>query len=255
HLRHPPGPRPAHPRHLLARRAARSPGRGAIHHRPAGRLRGIRRRRPRLPPRHQGSRSPHNPRSRAPARCVTTEEPYRDDVTDPLALRLEADHIALEDHTSTSAQHAHRIIATHLWTMLRNLGFTEGRVLAVGDDAATFIELPHTDGYSSLSVVADITDAHTPGTQFPVQLRLPKAHDRFDVVIASLPYNDVRLQDPGHVVVRRAVQAQLALTLHTLTRPGGCTILLASHDLMDQPFPEARRHLHPAAALLSAVRL
>lgn len=184
-----------------------------------------------------------------------TREPYRDDANDPHALRLEADHIALEDHVATSAQPAHRIIATHLWTMLRDLGFTEGRVLAVGEDAATFIGLPHTDGYSSLSVLADITDAHTPGTQFPVQLRLPKAHDRFDVVIASLPYNDVRLQDPGHVVVRRAVQAQLALALHSLTRPGGYTTLLASHDLMDQPFPEARRQLHLVADLLGAVRL
>lgn len=184
-----------------------------------------------------------------------TGEPYRDDANAPHALRLEADHIALQDHTSTSAQHAHRIIATHLWTMLRDLGFTQGRVLAVGEDAATFTGLPHTDGYSSLSVVADITDAHTPGTPFPVQLRLPKAHDRFDVVIASLPYNDVRLQDPAHVVVRRAVQAQLALTLHSLTRPGGYTILLASHDLMDQPFPEARRQLHLVADLLGAVRL
>ena len=75
-----------------------------------------------------------------------TGEPYRDDASDPHALRLEADHIALQDHTSTSAQHAHRIIATHLWPMLRDLGFTQGRVLAVGEDAATFIGLPHTDG-------------------------------------------------------------------------------------------------------------
>ena len=81
-----------------------------------------------------------------------TGEPYRDDANDPHALRLEADHTALEDHTTTSAQLAHRIIATHLWTMLRDLGFTEGRVLAVGDDAATFIGLPHTDGSSPASV-------------------------------------------------------------------------------------------------------
>lgn len=184
-----------------------------------------------------------------------TGQPYREDANDPHALRLKADQLALEDHTSTSAQPTHRIIATHLWTMLRNLGFTEGRVLAVGEDAATFIGLPHTDGSWSLSVVADITDAHTPGTPFPVQLRLPKANDRFDVFIASLPYNDVRLQDHQHVVARRAVQGQLALTLYRLTRPGGYTILLASHDLMDQPFPEARRHLHLVADLLGAVRL
>ncbi|WP_193311424.1 hypothetical protein [Georgenia satyanarayanai] len=184
-----------------------------------------------------------------------TGAPYRDDANDPHALRLEADHLALQDHSTTSAQPAHRIIATHLWTMLRDLGFTEGRVLALGDDAATFIGLPHTDGSSPASVVADITDTHTPSTQFLVQLRPPKAHDRFDVVMASLPYNDVRLQHPGHVIVRRTVQAQLALTLATLTRSGGYTILLASHDLMDQPFPEARRHLHLVADLLGAVRL
>jgi len=90
-----------------------------------------------------------------------TGEPYRDDASDPHALRLEADHIALEDHAATSAQPAHRIIATHLWTMVRYLGFTHVRVLTVGDDAATFIGLPYTDVYSSLSVVADISDGHT----------------------------------------------------------------------------------------------
>ncbi|WP_447925374.1 hypothetical protein [Georgenia muralis] len=45
-------------------------------------------------------------------------------------------------------------------------------------------------------------------------------------MIASLPYNDVRLQHPGHVLLR-AVQAQPAFTMQRLTRPGGYTVLLA----------------------------
>lgn len=184
-----------------------------------------------------------------------TSEPYRDDTHDPRALRLEADHVALDDHTSISAAPTYRIIASQLWTMLRNLGFTHGRALAVGDGAATLLGLPHTDDTSFLSLIADITAAHAPGSQFAVQLRVPKAHERFDVVIASLPYHDVRLQDPEHVLVRRAVQAELAVAMQRLTRPGGYTVLLASHDLMDHPFPEARRHLHLGSDLVGAVRL
>ncbi|WP_448071040.1 hypothetical protein [Georgenia yuyongxinii] len=186
---------------------------------------------------------------------MTSPQPYRDDNPSMHDRRLEADHIALEDHASTSARPAHRIIATHLWTMLHNLGFTHGRVLAVGDDAATLIRLPHTDGTSFLSLIADLPAAHTPGDPLPVQLRVPKAHERFDVVLASLPYNDVRLQDPQHVLLRRTVQAELAVTMNKLTRPGGYTVLLASHDLLDHPFPEARRQLHRGADLLGAVRL
>ena len=170
------------------------------------------------------------------------------------ARRRDADHIALDDHASTSAEPAHRIIATHLWTMLRTLRFTDGRVLAVGDAAAPLLGLRHTDT-SFLSVVADITAAHSPDSQLSVRVGMPRAHDRFDVVIASLPYNDVRLQAPEHVIVRRAVQAQLALAMQRLTRAGGYTVLLASHDLMDHPFPEARRELHIGGDLLGAVRL
>src|SRR5690606_17832663 len=143
----------------------------------------------------------------------------RDDTRDPRALRREADHVALDDHATTSARPAHRIIATHLWTMLRHLGFTHGRVLAVGDGAATLLGLPNTDGTSLFSVVADVTTTRDPGSQLSTQVRAPKAHERFDVVISSMPYNDVRLQDPEHVVLRRAVQAQLAVTMQRLTRP------------------------------------
>lgn len=94
-----------------------------------------------------------------------TSGPYRDQARDLRALRREADHVAHDDHASTSARPVHRIIATHLWTMLRNLGFTDGRVLAVGDDAATLLGLPQTDGTSFLSLVADVTSAHGPGSQ------------------------------------------------------------------------------------------
>ncbi|MFE5291362.1 hypothetical protein ACFQ8T_04220 [Isoptericola sp. NPDC056618] len=170
-------------------------------------------------------------------------------------LRRQADEIALDDHVATSARPAHRIIATHLWAMLRGLGFDHGRVLAVGEDAATLLGLPHTDGHSFISLAADITPDHAPGAELPARETVPRAGDRYDVVIASLPYNDVRLQDPAHVVLRRAGQARLALALQRLTRPGGYTVLLASHDLMDNPYPEARRQLHLGGDLLGAVRL
>ncbi|WP_231581849.1 hypothetical protein [Cellulosimicrobium funkei] len=180
-----------------------------------------------------------------------SSEPH-DDIR---ALRREADHIALDDHVATSARPAHRVIANHPWTMLRDLGVEDARVLAVGEDAATLIGLPHTDGYTFRSLVADISPRHTPGVAFPVTERVPKMSDRYDVVIASLPYNDARLQDPAHVVLRRAAQAKLALLMQHLTRPGGYTVLLASHDLMDNPYPEARQQLHLGADLLGAVRL
>ncbi|WP_447925369.1 hypothetical protein [Georgenia muralis] len=181
-------------------------------------------------------------------------EPFLD-AGDMYARRRDADRIALDDHASTSAEPALRIIATHLWAVLRTLGFTDGRVLAVGDAAGPLIGLPNTDGNSLLSAIADITPAQIPGRMFTVRVGMPRAYDRFDVVVASLPYNDIRLQHPEHVVARRAVQAQLAVAMQRLTRPGGYTMLLASHDLMDHPFSETRRQLHIGGDLLGAVRL
>ncbi|MFD6175549.1 MULTISPECIES: hypothetical protein [unclassified Isoptericola] len=181
-------------------------------------------------------------------------EPH-DDGRDLRDLRRQADEIALDDHVATSARPAYRIIATHLWAMLRGLKFDQGRVLAVGEDAATLLGLPHTDGHSFTSLVADITPDHAPGAETPAHETVPRIGDRYDVVIASLPYNDVRLQDPAHVVLRRAGQAKLAATLQHLTSPGGFTVLLASHDLMDNPYPRTRTQLHLGGDLLGAVRL
>lgn len=81
-----------------------------------------------------------------------TVNPHHDDASDPRDQRREVDHVVLDDHVSTSARPAHAIIAIHLWTLLRAVGFAAGYVLAVGDGAATLIGLPHTDGTSSLSL-------------------------------------------------------------------------------------------------------
>ncbi|GAB3099579.1 hypothetical protein [Isoptericola nanjingensis] len=169
--------------------------------------------------------------------------------------RRQADKIAAYDHASTSARPAHRIIARHLWHALRDLGFDQGRVLAVGEDAATLLGLPHTDGFSFASLAADVTAEHRPGDRLQTARYRPHADDRFDVVIGLLPYNDVRLQDPADVVLRRATQGRLAVTLEGLTRPGGLTAMLASHDLMDNLYPGVRGLIHDRGDLLGAVRL
>lgn len=169
--------------------------------------------------------------------------------------RRRADEVALDDHVATSARPAHRTIASRLWPALRSLGFTSGSALAVGEDAGTLLGLPHTDGHTFTSLSATVTAAHEPGRALAVHEVVPRPGDRFDLVIGLLPYNDVRLQHPQNVVTRRAGQARLAITLAALTHPGGTTVLLASHDLLDNRYPGPRQHLHQLCDLTGAVRL
>jgi len=173
---------------------------------------------------------------------------------DERALREFADMVAMRDSGNTSALLPHRIITEQLWKALRTLGFDSGRVLVHGDDPATFLGQPHTKGYGFGSLTATVGPAHRPGDQIRADGFANFAED-FDLVIAALPFNDVKFAQPVHQVRRRAVQNALALASLDLTKPGGITVVLASHDLLDVPYSGARQEIASQADLIGAVRL
>lgn len=173
---------------------------------------------------------------------------------DERALREFADLVAMRDSRTTSALRPHRIMAEHLWKALRTLGFDSGRVLVHGDDPATFLGHPRAKGHGFGSLTATVGPAERLG--YPVRAeKFVDAAENFDLLIAAVPFNDVKFSHPVHQARHRAMQDVLTLVSLNLTKPGGITVVLASHDLLDAPYTEARQEIANQADLIGAVRL
>ncbi len=172
----------------------------------------------------------------------------------PRELRIRADELAANDHSTMGATETHHLVGGQLWRTFRALGYTEGVVLGAGDGAVPMVGIPEMDQASEDSVVADLDSQHRP--RRPVQdLEAWPGGEDFDVVITALAGYDVRLTYKPNIVRRRADQLEAALLAVYFTRPGGLTALVATHDLMDNPIPFGRRHLADMADLVGAVRL
>ncbi|MGO1316872.1 MAG: hypothetical protein ACTMIR_07540 [Cellulomonadaceae bacterium] len=169
------------------------------------------------------------------------------EVTDTMAMRSSA---------RVSALDTHRVMANAIWTALRTLGFAHGNVLAAGDDPATFLGLPQTRGCGMGALTANIGPDHAPTRALPTGTLADDPEQRFDVVIAPIPFNDVAYTSP--VTARRQRLVQSAITLATvidMTTPGGITVQLASHELLDTPYTGIRAELSRHADLIGALRL
>lgn len=172
----------------------------------------------------------------------------------PRELRIRADDLAANDHSTIGATATHHLVGGQLWRTFRALGYTDGVVLGAGDGAVPMVGIPEMDQASEDSVVADLDSQHRP--RRPVQdLEAWPGGEYFDIVITALAGYDERLTYQPNIVRRRADQLEAALMAVYFTRPGGLTALVATHDLMDNPIPFGRRHLADMADLVGAVRM
>ena len=165
-----------------------------------------------------------------------------------------ADLVAMSDSEHTSALPTHRIIAAHLCKTLHALGFDTGRVLVHGDDPGAFLRQPDAVGYGFASLTATLGPDYRRGEQIRVENFTDTGED-FDLVIAALPFNDVKLTHPAHQQRRRILEDVFTLASLDFTRPGGLTVVLASHTLLDFPRPQIRQEIARHADLIAAVRL
>lgn len=171
----------------------------------------------------------------------------------PPDLRITVDRLAVADHHTDPATHAHLVIGDQLWRVICALGYHDGRVLATGDGAAPLLGIPGAERRRGGTLVADL---------YPHRWRSPVTglgarhdDDEFDIVITTLPGYDVRLTYGPNINRRRADQLAAALAALHITKRGGLTTLLATHDLMDDPAPFGRRLIAQYADLIGAVRL
>jgi hypothetical protein len=173
---------------------------------------------------------------------------------------IEADMWAMQDHRNTSATTAHSLVAGHLWTALRALGMTSGRMLLRGTDPESLTGIP----------VALRTSRPSLGDQFQADIPRPgRRHlgvelaefvpdympGQFDVVVHNASYTDV-VHHVGELRHNRWQEHnQAVLSSLSYTAPGGLTAALVSADVLDAAYPGPRRAMARLADLLGAARL
>ncbi|GAA4704486.1 hypothetical protein APR04_000682 [Promicromonospora umidemergens] len=182
------------------------------------------------------------------------------------SARLKAlDEIAHDWHVRAPTTDAHMKIAIHLWAQIKSLGYTSGRLLAVGQDADLLAGHPPGTprtaqavgpGEAGLVLSAGLPQADQwPHPDLRLEPAATNAPVGSDVMIANLPYADTRFLD-------RSNQIDIALEHHRMIRialswlrPGGLLVALAHRQLLDGTDAEPRRSIAQHADLLGAVRL
>ncbi|GAA1854515.1 hypothetical protein [Myceligenerans crystallogenes] len=190
---------------------------------------------------------------------------FGDDERAKSAMR--ADLVAMHDHDTTDTAPAHTLIARKVWTALRDLGIGGGQMLVLGQDAELFAGVPVDERRlppgerAGFTATIPATVPRRPGLAPHPNLRLRAWHggsgdpDRYDVVVAVPGYCDVALHRADAVASRRVEQILGLVGCLANTEPGGFTVGLVSHDVMDGPDSDARRLLTEFGELVGAVRL
>ncbi|MFC8797031.1 hypothetical protein ACFT2C_04815 [Promicromonospora sp. NPDC057138] len=180
----------------------------------------------------------------------------------------QADIAAMKAHTYADATDSHARLAGILWPLLHGLGAPAGgRALAFGADPQIILtgdpsrpEPRDADGfpvYDRWQGTLTGPRPQTTGNAFPItRYPLDLATSRtFDVAVASMPHNDVRLRSREARAMRHHqfhIQASEALTGLV---PGGHAVFLVNHSVLDFPDPGRWARLAGMADFLGAVRL
>lgn len=171
----------------------------------------------------------------------------------PRAMKIAADELAASDHLADPATTTHQIVAAQIWRTFKALGHHGGHVLAVGDGCGTLLGLPDRNDTQHGSVIA-YKDRDDNAVGPLTDMQHWNEREDFDAVVATLSGYDIRLTYAPNIVKRRADHVvDTALSL-AVTKPGGLTAVIATHDLMDNPVPFGRRQLGELADLVGAVR-
>lgn len=171
----------------------------------------------------------------------------------PREMKIAADQLAAHDHLADSATRTHRLVATQIWRTFKALDNQGGHVLAIGDGCGTLLGLPDRTERRSGSVIAYV-DRHDNAIGPITDMQHWDEREDFDAVLATMAGYDVRLTYPPNIVRRRADQLTDTLLAVAVTKPGGFTAVVATHDLMDNPMPLGRRQIADLADLVGAIR-
>ena len=180
------------------------------------------------------------------------------------------DTMAQRIHQATSGSDAHYAIATQLWGHLKALEYTTGRLVVVGTDAELLAGAPPgtpsaldgipVEGIDDVEDRALLAADLPPAAQWPhLDLNLHPADEpdlnAVDVVIANLPFADVRTLNRDNQIDIALLHRELIQEALSWLRPGGLLVALAHRQLLEGADAQPRRTISRQADLIAAVRL
>lgn len=168
------------------------------------------------------------------------------------------------DPTSSEPSPAHRSIAaptagstlvTAVWQMLRALGVQHGRMLVAGAHPAALAGIVDPDAPQSGEFVAPIPPPGSPHTGLQLDHEPSPSKDGYDLVIHNLPLVSQRARSPHANKALADLQGHALRRAIGRTTPGGFTVALTSHHVLDAPDARHRHQILAMADLVGAVRL
>jgi N12 class adenine-specific DNA methylase/predicted RNA methylase len=178
-----------------------------------------------------------------------------------LAARLSPGELAAAARNTLNAHYTDAGLVQAVWTGVRQLGFTGGRVLEPGCGSGNFIAFAprgaQVTGVELEPITAQIAavlypDAEIRNESF-ADTRAPEGS--FDLAIGNVPFGSIRLADRRHNQGGHSIHNHFTIKSLHLTRPGGLLAVLTSRYTMDARNPGARREIAALGDLVGAVRL
>lgn len=149
-------------------------------------------------------------------------------------------------------------IAGPVWELLRQLGVHSGQMLTLWSEGAALTGVSNPAAYASPGGYANWV-APIPPPDGPQHVALheygPTDPTWYDLVLAALPWSDVRI--PGPDLRNDLTKLHAEILQHALRRvtPGGVLVAIASHQVLDDPAEHDKRALAALGDLIGAARL
>jgi SAM-dependent methyltransferase len=159
--------------------------------------------------------------------------------------------------TTINAHYTDPAYVAAIWTAVRELGFTGGRILEPGCGTGTFIGLAP-EGAQMVGVELDTITANIAARLYPDAEILAESFadtrvtGRFDAVVGNVPFSDAPLTDRVHNAGGHSMHNHFLIKSLALTKPGGIVAALTSRYTLDAQNPAARRELTELGDLVGA---
>jgi N12 class adenine-specific DNA methylase len=180
---------------------------------------------------------------------------------DELTRLLGPEGIDAAKRNTLNAHYTDFDLAAPIWSALRELGFTGGRVLEPGCGSGNFIGTAppgaQVVGVEVELVTAGIAAALYPDAEIRAEsfavTRAPAGS--FDLTVGNVPFAKAALHDRQHNPGGHSIHNHFILKSLHLTAPGGLVAVITSRYTLDAQNPAARREMAQLADLVGAIRL
>lgn len=161
-----------------------------------------------------------------------------------------------------NAHYTDAAVVQSVWSVMKDLGFTQGDVLEPGSGSGNFMGFAP-DGAHMTGVELDPTTAAISRHLYPdAEIhnesfgKSPFREGVFDAVVGNVPFGNFPVYDPVYNKDNSlSIHDHFILKSLAETKPGGIATIVTSSFTLDKQSPEARQKIAKYGDLLGAVRL